>query len=311
MAVVTNTFTTYAAIGQREDLSDVIDIISPTDTPFYSMLKKSKASARFFEWQTDALAAAANNAQIEGDDVTSFTAVTPTTRWGNYTQISTKNFIISDTEEVVDKAGRKSEIAHQTKKKLAELKRDAETALIGNTTFNAGALGTARQTRGLAGWITQGSVGAGAGVFPVPSTNTAPVAGTPRAFTEALVKSAMQVAYTAGGAPTTLLVRPSDKVLASAFAGNATRFEQADSGELNAAFDVYVTDFGRLKIVPDRFQDAAAYLIDPEHVSFKTLRNVERKPLAKTGDAEKMLLTWEYGLQVDNKDAHAQVRDLT
>jgi hypothetical protein len=311
MAVVANTFTTYAAIGMREDLSDVIDIISPTDTPFYSMLKKSKASARFFEWQTDALAAAANNAQIEGDDVTSFTAVTPTTRWGNYTQISTKNFIISDTEEVVDKAGRKSEVAHQTRKKLGELKRDAETALIQNTTFNAGALGTARQTRGIAGWITQGSVGAGAGVFPVPSTNTAPVAGTPRAFTEALVKSAMQTAYTAGGAPTTLLVRPSDKVLASAFTGNATRFEKADSGELNAAFDVYVTDFGRLKVVPDRFQDAAAYLIDPEHVSFKTLRNVERKPLAKTGDAEKLLITWEYGLQMDNKDAHAQIRDLT
>jgi hypothetical protein len=311
MAVVANTFTTYAAIGQREDLSDVIDIISPTDTPFYSMLRKSKASARFFEWQTDALAAAANNAQIEGDDVTSFTAVTPTTRWGNYTQISTKNFVISDTEEVVDKAGRKSEVAHQTKKKLAEAKRDAEFALTQNTTFNAGALGTARQTRGLAGWITQGSVGAGAGVFPVPSTNTAPVAGTPRAFTEALVKSAMQTAYTAGGAPTTLLVRPSDKVLASAFAGNATRFEDADSGALHAAFDVYVTDFGRLKIVPDRFLDAAAYLIDPEHVSFKTLRSVERKPLAKTGDAEKMLITWEYGLQMDNKDAHAQIRDLT
>lgn len=311
MAVVTNTFTTYAAIGQREDLSDVIDIISPTDTPLYSALKKSKASARFFEWQTDALAAAANNAQIEGDDVTSFTAVTPTTRWGNYAQISSKNFIISDTEEIVDKAGRKSEIAHQTKKKLAELKRDAETALIQNGTFNAGAVGTARQTRGLAGWITQGSVGAGAGVFPVPSTNTAAVAGTPRAFSEALVKSAMQTAYTAGGAPTMLLVRPSDKVIASSFAGNATRYEDADSGKLHAAFDVYVTDFGALKIVPDRFSDAAAYLVDLEHVSFKTLRNVERKPLAKTGDAEKMLITWEYGLQMDNKDAHAQVRDLT
>ena len=100
-------------------------------------------------------------------------------------------------------------------------------------------------------------------------------------------------------------------MLASAFTGNATRFEKADSGELNAAFDVYVTDFGALKIVPDRFMDAAAYLIDPEHVSFKTLRPVERKELAKTGDAEKRLITWEYGLQMDNKDAHAQIRDLT
>ncbi len=311
MAAIANTFTTYAAIGQREDLSDVIDMISPVEVPFYSSLRKSKASARFFEWQTDALDAAANNAQIEGDDVTSFSAVTPTTRWGNYTQISRKNFIISDTEEVVDKAGRKSEIARQKMKCLAALKRDAETALIGNTTFNAGAFATARQTRGLAGWITQGSVGAGAGVFPVPSTNTAPVAGTARPLTEVLVKAAMQAAYTAGGQPSMLLVRPSDKVIASSFTGNATRYEQADSDKLHAAFSFYVTDFGQLKVVPDRFCDAAAYLIDPDHVSFKTLRAPESKPLAKTGDAEKVLITWEYGLQMDNKDAHAQIRDLT
>lgn len=311
MAVVTNTFTTYDAIGMREDLSDIIDMISPTETPFLSSLKKGKCSARYFEWQTDALASAANNAQIEGNDITSFTAVSPSTRWGNYTQISSKNFVISDTEEVVDKAGRKSEIAHQTRKKLAELKRDKEYALIQNTTFNAGATGTARQTRGLAGWITQGSVGATTGAFPVPSSNTAPVAGTARAFSEALVKEAMQEAWEAGGQPKMLLVRPADKVTASTFTGNATRYEDADSGKLHAAFNVYVTDFGALKIVPDRFMDAAAYLIDPEHVSLKTLRPVERKKLAKTGDAEKFLITEEWGLQMDNKDAHAQIRDLS
>ena len=121
----------------------------------------------------------------------------------------------------------------------------------------------------------------------------------------------MQTAYEAGGAPTTLLVRPSDKVIASGFSGNVTREQNADSKKITAAVDVYVTDFGALKIVPDRFQDAAAYLIDPEHVSFKTLRAVERKPLAKTGDAEKLLITWEYGLQMDNNMAHAQIRDLS
>ena len=111
---------------------------------------------------------------------------------------------------MVNKAGRKSEVAYQKVKRIKELKRDAEVALIQNQTFNAGALGTARQARGLAGWITQGSVGA-TGSFPVPSTNTAPVAGTARAFSEALVKAAMQTAYTAGGAPNLMLLRPSDK----------------------------------------------------------------------------------------------------
>jgi hypothetical protein len=109
-------------------------MISPTDRPLTSMLKKSKCAARFFEWQTDSLAAAANNAQIEGDDVASFTAVGVTTRWGNYTQISTKNFIISDTEEMVDKAGRKSDIALQKLKKTKEILRDQEVGLCQNTT---------------------------------------------------------------------------------------------------------------------------------------------------------------------------------
>lgn len=312
MAVVTNTFTTYNAIGQREDLSELIDMISSTDRPMTSALKKSKASGRFFEWQTDSLAAAANNAQIEGDDVTSFAAVTPTTRWGNYTQISTKSFIISDTEEIVNKAGRKSEINREKVKKTKEIMRDVEVALCQNTTFNAGATGTARQTRGLAGWITQGSVGDGAGAFPVPSTNTAPVAGTVRAFTESLLKSAQQTTYNAGGHPTMVLVRAADKQLASAtFTGNSTRYEDADSGQLHAAIDVYIGDFGEVKIVPSRFLDAAAYLIDLDHVSLKTLRPLESKPLAKTGDAEKTLITYEYGLQMDNKDAHAQIRNLT
>lgn len=237
--------------------------------------------------------------------------MTATTRWGNYTQISTKNFIISDTEEVVDKAGRKSELNMQKLKKTKEILRDVEVALSQNTTFNAGATGTARQTRGLAGWITQGSVGAGAGAFPNPSTNTAPVAGTARAFTEALLKDSLQKCWTAGGEPTMALMRGTDKQLASAFAGNAQRYEEADSGKLRAAYDVYVSDFGQIKLVPSRFLDAAVYVLDLQHVSMRTLRPLESKPLAKTGDAEKMLLTYEYGLQMDNKDAHAQIRDLT
>jgi hypothetical protein len=212
---------------------------------------------------------------------------------------------------VVDKAGRKSEIALQKLKKTKEILRDQEVALCQNTTFNAGALGTARQTRGLAGWITQGSVGAGAGVFPVPSTNTAPVAGTARAWSETLLKDLQSDAWSAGGSPTVLLVRGTDKQISSGFAGNATRFQKVEQNKLTASYDVYVGDFGEIKIVASRFLDAAAYLIDLDHVSLKTLRPLSTEPLAKTGDAEKRLLTYEYGLQMDNKDAHAQARDLT
>ena len=311
MAIVANTLTTYSAIGLREELSDVIDNISPTATPFYSALRKKKIATRKPEWLTDSLATAANNAQLEGDDVSSFTAVTAPVRWDQYAQISTKNFIISRTENIVDKAGRDKEIDYQTLKKTKEIKRDVEVAIIQNTTYNAGAAATARQTRGLAGWIRQGSVGAGAGAFPVPTTNTAPVAGTGRAWTEALLKALAQTAYNAGGEPNVLYVRPADKALTSAFAGNATRFEKVEQSTITAAYDWYVSDFGKIKVVPDRFCDAAAYLIDHEHVSFGTLDPLSRSPLAKTGDAEKMLLTMEYALVMDNLDAHAVARDLT
>lgn len=311
MAAIANTLTTYTAIGLREELSDVIDNISPTATPFYSALRKKKISSRRPEWLTDSLATAANNAVIEGDDVTAFTAVTAPVRYDTYAQISTKNFIISRTENIVDKAGRDKEVDYQTLKKTKEIKRDVEVAIIQNTTYNAGAFATARQTRGLAGWVRQGSVGAGAGVFPVPSTNTAPVAGTGRAWTEALLKDMAQDAYNSGGEPTLLIVRPADKALTSAFAGNATNFNEAKGNVINAAYDWYVSDFGKFKVVPDRFCDAAAYLIDLDHVSFGTLDPLSRSPLAKTGDAEKVLLTMEYALVMDNLDAHAVARDLT
>lgn len=311
MTIITNTLTTYSAIGMREELSDVIDNISPTATPLYSAMRKKKIVSRRPEWLTDSLATAANNAQLEGDDVTSFTAVAAPTRWDNYAQISTKNFVISRTENIVDKAGRDKEVDYQTLKKSKELKRDIEVAIIQNTTYNAGAAATARQTRGFAGWVKQGSVGAGAGVFPVPSTNTAPVAGTGRAWTEALLKDMAQDAYSAGGEPTLLVLRPADKALTSAFAGNATRFEKVESSTITAAYDWYVSDFGKFKVVADRFCDAAAYLVDLEHVSFGTLDPLARQPLAKTGDAEKMLLTMEYALIMDNCDAHAVARDLT
>jgi len=114
MALLTNTFTTYSAIGLREDLSDIIYNISPTETPFMTAIAREKATAVYHEWQTDVLETPNGaNAQIQGDDISAFDAVVPTVRRGNYTQISRKTVIIAMTEEAVNKAGRKSEIGYQ------------------------------------------------------------------------------------------------------------------------------------------------------------------------------------------------------
>jgi len=312
MTIVANTFTGFDAIGIREQLSDTIYNIAPTETPFMSGIKKGKAENVFFEWQTDTLASAANNAQLDGDDVTSFTAITPTTRIGNRTQISRKVFLISGTEQAVVKAGRKDELAYQIALKAKELKRDQETALTQNTTSVTGNTTTARQTRGLEGWVaTNNSLGSG-GSAPVPGSNTAPTDGTQRSFTESLLKSVHQQIFSSGGNASVLMVGPTQKQTVSTFTGNATRFDKSEDAKLYAAIDVYVGDFGTIKVIPNRFQrNRTAFLLDMDFWQMNVLRPYEVVSLAKTGDADKRMLIVEYGLQSSQEAASGAIRDLS
>lgn len=318
MAIVTNTFTRYSAVGIREDLSNVIYNISPEETPFIANIARENVKNTYFEWQTDALSAAsASNAALEGDDISSFQAVTPTARVGNYTQISTKNVIISGTLEAVDKAGRRSELTYQLAKMGAELKRDMESALLANQAAVAGNTTTARRTAGLPAWLTSNtSFGVGGADPTVGSTPTAArTDGTQRAFTETLLKEVVAEVWTSGGTPKMLMVGAFNKQAASAFSGIATKFRDVPAGQqaqIIGAADVYVSDFGTINIVPNRFQRARdAFVVDPEYASLAILRPIQQTELAKTGDAEKRLMLVEYGLKVSNQAAHGIVADLT
>jgi hypothetical protein len=318
MAIVANTFTRYSAIGIREDLSNVIYNISPEETPFIANIARENVKNTYFEWQTDALSAAsASNAALEGDDISSFQAVTPTARVGNYTQISTKNVIISGTLEAVDKAGRRSELTYQLAKMGAELKRDMESALLANQAAVAGNTTTARRTAGLPAWLTSNtSFGTGGADPTVGSTPTAArTDGTQRAFTETLLKEVVAEVWTSGGTPKMLMVGAFNKQAASAFSGIATKFRDVPAGQqaqIIGAADVYVSDFGTINIVPNRFQRARdAFVVDPEYASLAILRPIQQTELAKTGDAEKRLMLVEYGLKVSNQAAHGIVADLT
>ena len=148
------TYTAHSAIGQREDLTDVIYNISPTETPFMSSIGKAKATAVYHEWQTDSLAAATTaNAAVEGADATSAT-LSPTTRLGNYTQIIQKTVQVSGTVDAVNKAGRKSEKAYQLAKASAELKRDLESILLSNQGKAVGdSSSNARKMGSVLSWI--------------------------------------------------------------------------------------------------------------------------------------------------------------
>ncbi len=313
MAQVSGTFSSYDAVGQREDLSDIIYSIAPTDTPFMSGIAKEQASAVFHEWQTDSLAAAtANNAQIEGDEI-SFSAPSATTRLGNRTQISRKSVIVSGTLDTVSKAGRNNELAYQISKASKELKRDMETILTANQAPVTGNDTTARKLAGIESWLkTNTNKGGGSGADPTTSGSNARTDGTQRAFTEAQLKDVIKSCWDEGGDPSMVMLGSFNKQKLSGFTGGSTRFDPAENKRLVAAVDVYESDFGAMTVVPNRFsRSRSAYVIQPDMWSVAFLRDFQLMDLAKTGDATKQALLAEYTLCSKNEAASGGIFDLT
>jgi len=317
VSIVTNTVTTYDVKGIREDLSDAIYNISPKDTPGISNGKFGRANQPFFEWQLDSLATAVStNQALEGDDITSFDSFTATTRVGNQCQISRKTVLVSGTEEVTVKAGRKSELGYQIAKKSAELKRDMETHFVSNTASVVGADATIRVSGSLVAFLKTNTQKGAGGADPSYTTtpNATRTDGTQGTFTEAMLKTGMSQTWNQGGKPEFVMVNSTEKQNISAFAGVATRTFYQDAVEETAiigAADVYVSDFGTISVVANRFmRQREAFLLDPEFYGLMYLRPFFTEPLAKTGDAEKRLLIVEYGVKVHTEKAHAGIYDL-
>ena len=319
MAQVAGTFRTNDMIGIREDLTDAIYNISPKETPFMSSIARVSGEATRHEWQTDSLAAASgSNAQIEGDDAT-FATLSPTTRVSNIMQISRKAIVVSGTSRAVNTAGRSDEFEYQAAKAAAEIKRDMETILLSNQDSTVGTVTTARKLGGLEAWFTsnvsRGGGGASGGFSNgIVAAATDASAGGVRSFTEALLKTVISSCWSAGGMPDTVMVGPFNKQAASTFAGIATQYREnkgVKQATILAAADVYVSDFGELKIVPNRFQrDRSALVLEMDKWAVGYLRPFKTEKLAKTGDADKAMMTVEYTLVSRNQAASGVVADL-
>ena len=312
MAQPSETFDTYDSIGEREDLSDVIYNISPTDTPFLSSASKTKATAVLHEWQTDSLtAASATNAVIEGDEATA-DAITATTRLSNSSQIMDKVVTITGTQEAVDKAGRASEIAYQIAKAAKELKRDFESSLCANNAEVTGAAGTAREMGGLGAWVITNDVFGSGGASGAGIGNTARTDGTQRVFTETQLKSVIKSVWNSGGNPQIIMVGPFNKQKLSGFTGNSTRFDAGADATLYTSVDVYASDFGQTQVIPNRFsRDRDAWVLDMDYWGVAFLRDFSMHELAKTGDTEKRQLLVECTLESRNEGASGLIADLT
>jgi hypothetical protein len=308
------TFTAHTAIGQREDLIDVIYDISPTETPIMSTLARTKATAVFHEWQTDSLAAAtAANAAVEGADGVSAT-ISPTTRLGNYTQIVQKVVQTSGTLEAVNKAGRRSERAYQLARASSELKRDMETIITANQGRDAGSSSSARKLGAILSWLKTNTSKGTSGTDPTTIGVSTRSDGATRTFTEQLLKDEIAAVFDSGGNPTMLVVGSGLKQKVSSFAGIAAQRYMAPGDQpttIIGAAEIYMGDFGQISIVPDRFMRTRdALLIDPEYMALSYLRPFQTNDLAKTGDSEKTQLLCEFTLEMRNEAASAIVADL-
>lgn len=326
MPQISNTFETYDAVGNREELSDKIHMITPEETPFLSLIGRKSVKSIHPEWQTDTLASpSTSNNQPEGNDWT-FDAVSPTVRVGNYCQISEKSFIISATQDETDKAGRKSEVARELAKKGVELKTDIEVTLLSNQAASAGTGNgaTNRTSAGFRAWLATndnmdagGSSGSFSNGIQGAATN-----GTQRAFTKAIMDAVILSTYNAGGNPSVIMMAPYVKTVFSRLLDDADVVplrKALTSGQATivAAADTYLSDFGTLTVVPNRQMARAgatvarnAFFIDPKMVTAGFFRDIQQHKPAKTGDSEKRVLNAEYCLIVKNEAAHGVAADL-
>jgi len=327
MAIATNTSLTYGSVAIREDLSDVIYNIAPMDTPFLSGAAKMSADNTKFEWQVDTITAGANNRHLEGDDSPESTARVLPTRLYNYTQISRYIAQTSGTDDAVDYAGHGKHQAYMLAKLGKRMKRDMEVMLTQNIIYSSGDATAGRQTAGIPAWLNTAHVAGGSGGSPTAGATggTAMVNNSSTAaITEVNIKATIKESYDAGGQPDVMLVpsvvKQTISGLASVGSGSVSlgippRNEVGNKGQATAvaAVDVYISDFGTFKIIPDRnlaadgpgSVAANVFFLDMDYWGVAWLRPFQTVTLAKTGDSEKQMLLGEYGLVSKNEKASA------
>lgn len=316
MAIVSGQLKDAAIVGKPRDLMDTIFNVAPTDTPFLSMCGRSEASQTLHEWQTDTLAAPGDNERLEGADTTSFTEST-TTELNNRTQIMSKAIQVSGTAQAVKQAGVDKQYSYQMALRTKELKKDVEYALLHNKLSRADNGTNARLMTGLPCWFTADNSSLGASGKNA-TASAACVAGTARVPAEADLKALLTKIYNAGGNPDRIMMAPEIRVkMSEVLTGGGTKMEKAEEKTVHAVIDVYVSDFGTLKLVPNRVQSyegyskGCAFVLDPEYWKVAYLRGFTEEKLAKTGDSMKGHVLVECTLEARNPASSGMMADLT
>lgn len=287
---------TYAAVGNKEDLSDIITNISPTDTPLYSSLGKASAIATYHEWLEDDLGDdPKDNAVTEG---ATYVVDSPGTRTrkGNYTQIMRRGYGVTGTQEIVSKHGVKSEIGYHMTKAMKLIALDMERALIRNDSQVAGDTETARRMGGIPYWI---------------ATNAVDNSGSERDLTLALINSTLESIWGDGGSPNTLYVSPRNKRIVGTFTDSATKYMQEGTTKIGSRIDVIESDFGVLNIKVDRWMpNDSVFILDPSLWKIAALRPFKTEDLPKTADKIEKVIIGEYTLEARAEQGNGMIEDL-
>jgi hypothetical protein len=292
-------FTTYNQNGNREDLLDIIVNITPTETPMLSGFKKGKAKGTLHEWMQDSLAAVGNSKVVEGSDA-AFGTLAARTRVGNYTQINRKTFQVSDTMDVIEKAGvNGGEYEYQMAKALKELARDMENDIVTGASAAGASTSTVRATRGVLSFI---------------ATNVETGAATPgtEALTETLYNDALQTIYTAGGNPDTTYCNGFQKRKISNFTSSAQRNIEASSKKMIASLDVYESDFGLQRVILDRYMTTSVVaLLQKDMWKVAMLRPVKHTPISRIGSSRRGMVEAEWTLEALSEASNGKITELT
>lgn len=309
MAVPTNTYDSYSVTGLKEDISNMVANISPTDTFFYKSLGTCQVTQKKHQFLTDTLAAAGSNARVEGDERTAI-AVTAATALYNMTQIMSKTFIISESNLAMDAYGQDGGVnseAYQTAKFSKELAQDREYAFLRGVRAD-GSASVARTMRGALNWTTTNLNKDAGATLNADGTVTG---GTSRQLTKALLKDTMQDIFTSGGSPAKILTGPFQATQISGMAHNDNYRQMVKEGKLDDYVDVYVNEFGKYAIQIHRLMPTdVAFVYDPSMWKKGILRKVTKTYYAKTADGKKIDLTCEETLEARQEAASGRITNL-
>ena len=324
---LSNTYDTTnpgSAVSNREDLSDVLTILAPEETPVLSSLPKTRASGTFHEWTVDALSSPSTAGIAEGADVTTFTdQFSGRARLGNYTQKFRRDFMVRDLQEAVDSVG-PAKIAQAEAKAVRELKRDVEATLLSaNDRAVEDGAGTVYKLRGLGDWIDS------SGPSDVPSSFRTPSDSihSSGAFTETVMNNIITSIYRVSGntnsltlvADTALRRKVSDFARtgvdgSTSHEGVRTVNYNGESAQIKLSVELYQSDHGIVSVVnmnpdcaPDTSDKDTGYFVNPEYAGIGELIPMGSARLPNQGGGERGYVDCALTLAVYHPGAHGKI----